>query len=64
MDILISKSGKPVCSQEEYANRREEIKEYLATTVYGRIPPRPEHLRGDTLTKDESFAAGMRYCVK
>ena len=58
MDILISKSGKPVCSQEEYANRREEIKEYLATTVYGRIPPRPEHLRGDTLTKDESFAAG------
>lgn len=58
MDILINKSGKSVCTQAEYAKRREEIKEHLALSVYGRIPPRPDHLRGDTVTKDESFAAG------
>ncbi len=58
MDILVNKSGKPVRSQAEYTKRREEIKEYLALSVFGRIPPRPEHLRGDTVSKDESFAAG------
>ncbi len=52
MDILTMKN------KEIFIKRRKEIKDYLAKTVYGRIPERPEHLRGETITKDESFAAG------
>ena len=58
MDILINKSGKPVNTQDKFAKRREEIKEYLAENIYGRLPERPEHLSGETVTKDTTFAAG------
>lgn len=58
MEILVNKLGKPVDTQERFAKRREEIKEYLAENIYGRLPERPEHLRGDTVTKDTTFAAG------
>lgn len=50
--------GTPVTDIPTFEKRREQIKHILETSEYGKIPPRPEHLRVDILDKDEDFCAG------
>ena len=51
---------------DEFEKRRNEIKKILQEEEYGYIPPKPDHMRVEELSVDESFCAGKAIlkCVK
>lgn len=57
-EILKFKSGKSVSTPSDFEKRREEIKELLLEHVYGIIPSKPEHLRVELISCDNTFCAG------
>ena len=59
MDILKMKSGNIADTKEKFNKRREEIKNFLASEVYGRIPAKPEHLGADIESEDRGFGGGI-----
>jgi len=57
-EILKFKSGKAVVSVSDFQKRRDEIKALLEEHVYGKFPPKPEHLRVELIKSDNRFCAG------
>jgi endo-1,4-beta-xylanase len=49
--------GSPVRSKEDWARRREELKDLFQDYMYGHLPPRPKKMtveRGDKVTDEEN----------
>lgn len=64
--LLCFNSGKAVESAKDFEKRRKEIKKLLQEEEYGYIPSKPDHMRVEVLSVDESFCAGKAVlrCVK
>ena len=57
-EILKFTNGKPVVTLADFEKRREQIKSLLQDHVYGRLPEKPEHMRVELKSCDNSFCAG------
>ena len=58
-NLLLTKRGKRVRTVKDYEARKEEIKTILQEKQYGYIPQKPEHLKVEIKTTDDSFCCGM-----
>ncbi len=57
-EVLKFKNGKPVSTVSDFDKRRAEIKALLEEHIYGKIPEKPEHMRVELESCNNSFCAG------
>ena len=64
--LLWLNRGREVKTTRDFEKRREEIKKILQEQEYGYLPLKPDHMRIEELSVDESFCAGKAVlkCVK
>ncbi len=57
-ELLRLNSGKAVTSVADFEKRKSEIRNLLQQKEYGKIPPKPEHLRFEVLNENVNAFAG------